>query len=99
MKPSASTILIILTACVVVGGVLWYVNAQNTAQAPLTASTNNASQAEFQVLVTQLQPITFDTSIFSDPHFLALKDITTQVAPVPLGRLDPFASVGGVRAP
>jgi len=100
MKPSANTILIILTVCIVGGGASWYLYEQNSVEAPLTAgTTQNEKQIEFQMLVTQLQPISFNTSIFTDVNFLALQDITTEIAREPLGRPDPFAPVSGVRAP
>ena len=51
---------------------------------------------QFQTLVGELQPITFDTAVFSDPRFNALVDISTPVTPQPPGRLDPFAPVGTV---
>jgi hypothetical protein len=99
MKPSANTVFIILSICVVAIGVIWYFSDSGT-EAPLTTeTTKNEAQLQFQTLVTQLQPISFDTSILTDEHFLALQDITTQIVPETSGRLDPFAPVAGVSAP
>jgi hypothetical protein len=100
MKPTANTIFIILTACVVAGGAFWYFSSISGVEAPLTSGSGpNEKQVEFQTLVTQLQPVSFNTTIFSDPHFLELQDITTQIAQEQIGRPDPFAPVAGLRAP
>jgi len=41
--------------------------------------------------VGELGPISFNTGIFTDPHFTALVDIATAVAPETFGRQDPLA--------
>jgi len=43
-----------------------------------------------------LQPITFNTGIFSEPRFMALVDLATPITPETVGRFDPFAPVPGV---
>lgn len=48
----------------------------------------------FVNLASQLDPLTFDTSIFSDTRFTSLIDIHTAVVPEPSGRRDPFAPLG-----
>lgn len=94
-----SNILIIVILVIVLGGGLyWYMTGQSGNDAPLmdiTASANPA-QTQFQMLVSQLQPISFDTGIFSDPRFTALVDITTPLVPETSGRIDPFAPIPGV---
>ena len=100
MKITPSTLLILITACIVAGGAYWYFFINVGSQPPLSSGTSeNPAQIQFQTLVSQLQPISFDTSIFSDPRFLALHDLTTSIAPEPAGRLDPFAPIAGVSAP
>ncbi|MDB5195436.1 MAG: hypothetical protein JWO84_620 [Parcubacteria group bacterium] len=48
----------------------------------------------FVNLAAQLEPLGFDTSILSDPRFLALVDLHTAVIAEPTGRRDPFAPFG-----
>lgn len=91
MKPNA-TLLIIVT--LLVGGIAyWYFFTGTGNQPPLTATgaPTNQAQMQFETLVGELQPVSFDTSIFSDARFNALTDIATPVAPESLGRLDPLA--------
>ena len=99
MKFNSNTLFIILTACIVAGGAYWYFFIDSGNQLPLTSSTSeNQAQTQFQTLVSELQPISFDTSIFSDPRFFSLRDLTTPIFPEPAGRADPFAPISGVRA-
>lgn len=99
MKPSANTLFIILTALIASGGAYWYYQTANEAEPTLTQDTGeNVAQAQFQTLVTELEPISFETSVFSDPRFIALTDITTSIAPEEPGRTDPFAPIAGVAA-
>jgi hypothetical protein len=99
MKPSANTLFIVLTALIASGGAYWYYQMANEAGPTLSQDTGqNAAQVEFQTLVTELEPISFDTTVFSDPRFIALTDLTTSIAPEQSGRTDPFAPVAGVAA-
>lgn len=99
MKISSNTLLIILTAVVVAGGAYWYFFVDSGNQPPLTSGmSENQAQMQFQTLVSQLQPVSFDTSIFSDARFHALRDLTTPISPEPAGRPDPFAPIAGIRA-
>lgn len=99
MKPSANTIFIILTAIIVAAAAYWYLIQGNPTDQTLTVDViQSPAEAEFQTLVTELQPVTFTTTIFSDPEFKVLKDLTADVAPETTGRTDPFAPVAGVSA-
>jgi hypothetical protein len=92
-----NTILIIISAFVVVAGVYWYYSTQTENEPPLTTGTaENLAQARFQSLVRELQSVSFDTSIFSNPNFKALIDLATPIMPETAGRIDPFAPVPGV---
>lgn len=95
---SNSTFLIAI-ALVIMGGLYWYFFIGKSEELPLTPSSSvgseNPAQTKFQTLVSQLQPISFDSSIFSDPNFTLLVDLTTPVVPETLGRLDPFAPLSG----
>ncbi len=97
MKSTSPTPFII-ALIVVVGGMYWYFSS-GTEQLPLTVGeTGNQAQTKFQNLVSELQSISFNTAIFSDPRFNALVDITTPISPETTGRLDPFAPVAGINA-
>lgn len=94
----SNSTLIIITAIVVGAGAYWYFFTGTGNQPSLTESTSeNTAQIQFKALISQL-PTSFDTSIFSDVRFNALVDLTTQISPESLGRLDPFASVQGINA-
>lgn len=60
-----------------------------------------ATEAEttFINLVAEIDPISFDTSVLSDPRYRALEDIGTTILPEATGRTDPFAPVPGVSTP
>jgi hypothetical protein len=93
----SNTIILIVATLIVAAGAYWYFFTGTGNEPPLTTTTSgNDSQAQFQTLVSELQPISFDTSIFSDPRFMALVDLATPVTPESAGRPDPFAPVPGV---
>jgi len=94
----SNTIILIIIGILLAGGIYWYFFTGTGNQAPLTAAlpTQNVAQTQFQDLVSKLQPISFNTAIFSNPKFMALTNLTTPIAPEPIGRPDPFASVPGV---
>jgi hypothetical protein len=93
MKSNA--LLIIIVTIIIAAGAYWYFFTGTGNQSPLSATdtSTNQTQTQFQMLVSELQPISFNTSIFSDPHFNALVDLTTPISPESTGRLDPFAAV------
>lgn len=94
MKPN-TIILIVITFFIAIGA-YWYFFTGTGNKPPLTIlSTTNQSQTRFQTLVSELQPVSFNTDIFSDPRFTALVDLATPIAPETAGRLDPFAPVAG----
>lgn len=92
-----NTIILIVATVIVAIGAYWYFFTGTGNEPPLTeVSTNNEAQVRFEALVSQLQPITFNTGIFSDSRFMALVDLATPITPETSGRLDPFAPVPGV---
>lgn len=96
-KLNQKTILYSVLALVVAGGLYWYFfTGSSTEDAPLSstsAAPGNSAQIQFRALVTKLQQLSFDTSIFEDPRFNALVDLTTPVSPESAGRPDPFATL------
>jgi len=98
MKLNSSTIVIVVTACIVAGGAYFFIKSSATEPSLSVAGSENEAQVHFQTLVSQLQPISLDTQILSDPSFLSLKDITVPVAHEQPGRPDPFAPIAGLSA-
>jgi len=94
----SNTIILIVATLIVAAGAYWYFFTGTGNALPLTVSSSsgNVSQAQFQTLVDELRPVNFDTTIFSDPRFTSLIDITTPVTPEPSGRSDPFAPIPGI---
>jgi hypothetical protein len=93
MKLNSNTIMLIIAGVVVAFGIYWFSFAGGGEQPPLSVGPENAAQTQFKVLVSQLQPISFNTGIFSDPAFMSLVDLATPIAPEASGRLDPFAAL------
>jgi hypothetical protein len=95
MKFDSNTIIFIIVTIVVAGGgYYWYSSTQTGNQPPLSVGVaQNEAQSQFKVLVSELQAVTFDTTIFSDPNFMALVDLATPVTPEAPGRTDPFAAI------
>lgn len=90
--------LIIIGVLVLAGGLYWYFSSGTGEQPTLSVSTSETTAEQtFQTLVNQLGPISFDTSILSDPRFNALVNITAPITPEPTGRQDPFAPISGTQ--
>lgn len=101
MKLGKNSIVVIALSVLILVGLYWYFFAGpgSSNAPPLSATaTQTDTQTQFQSLIAQLQSINFDTSIFSDPRFTSLVDITTAITPETLGRNDPFAPVPGITA-
>ncbi|HEY4522846.1 MAG TPA: hypothetical protein VJK73_00530 [Candidatus Paceibacterota bacterium] len=96
--PSSNTTILIIASLVVAGGAYWYFFTGSPAsEGSFTAgSSQSAAQAQFETLIGQLGPISFDLTILSDPRFNALVDLTMPITPEPTGRKDPFAPIPGV---
>ena len=96
----SNTTLIIIATLLLAAGAYWYFFTGTGNQPPLSGTTSaNQAQTQFQTLVSELQPISFDTSIFSNPRFNALVDLTTPIYSEATGRLDPFALISSSVSP
>lgn len=82
---------------VVVAGLVYFFFF-STAETDTVVSSTPASDAEltFVNLASQLGTLEFDTSLLSDPRFMALVDVRTAIIPEASGRKDPFAPISGV---
>lgn len=89
----SNPVFLIFSSLLIIAGVYWYFFTGTGEAPPLTVSDTPVSQAQtqFQALVSELRPISFNTALFSDPRFNALVDLTTPISPETSGRLDPFA--------
>jgi hypothetical protein len=76
-----------------IGAGYWYFFGGSSAPAAPLSETTPASDAaqQFLDLAGELASVSFDTTIFSDPRFTSLVDISTAVIPEVQGRPDPFA--------
>ncbi len=93
----SNTIILIVATLIVAAGAYWYFFTDTGNEPSITAEVpGNQAQLQFQLLLGELQPISFNTSIFSDTRFLSLVDLTTPITPETTGRLDPFAPVAGI---
>src|SRR3989338_694473 len=98
MKFDTNTTPLVIGTLIVAAGAYWYFFTGTGSEPPLTPSGDPIHQAQmqFEMLVGELKPISFDTGIFSDARFNALVDITTAIAPQSAGRVDPLAPIPGV---
>lgn len=95
MKLNLNILLIGAGTLIIAAGAYWYFFSGSGTDTPLTASqAPSEAQLHFETLISELQPITFDLTIFNDPRFTALSNISTPVSPEPAGRADPFSALG-----
>ncbi len=70
---------------------VFFNNTADTSAISSAGAPASTAEVSFLNLVAQIDPLTFDTSIFSDPRFISLVDIRTAIVPEAKGRIDPFA--------
>lgn len=103
MNLNSNTIIVIIATLVVGALAYWYFFTGTSNEAPLSAApqeiVSSKARSQFEALVRELQPISLNTAIFSDPRFSALTSLGTPVAPEPAGRIDPFAPLSSAAAP
>lgn len=97
-KLNLNTLFLIIATVAVLGGGYWYFFTGGGTQPSLSSevTVQGGARAQFEVLIGQLEPITFDLAVLSDSRFKALVDLATPVTLEPVGRTDPFAPVPGV---
>lgn len=95
---------ILLLGVVLIGAAAWaYVTYFGSSAASTTVATEPLSN-ELLIALTNLNAITLDNSVFSDPVFASLTDMGVVIPPQNVGRRNPFAPVtstagGAVSAP
>ena len=91
--------LISLIVLVLLIGIAWWEFTSNASSGPLVTTAGPAGiastsqDAQLVASLLQLQSVSLNGAILSDPGFLALQDFTTQVVSEPIGRTNPFAPI------
>jgi hypothetical protein len=91
-------IWIAIIVIVTVIGYFYFYGASAPAASPLVQSSSADSEAvgsQVLTLLNQIQSLNIDTSIFSDPGFLTLRDYSVAIPPENVGRANPFAPLPG----
>lgn len=93
MSSRTKIIFVALGLGIVLVGVYlaFFSTATGTSAISVSGAPASTAEVSFLNLVAQIDPLSFDTSIFTDPRFMALIDIRTAIVPEPQGRNDPFA--------
>lgn len=81
---------------VILGAVGYYAFMAGDEEVITESGPATEAQATFLTLAGQLESISFDQSVLSDPRFTSLVDIKTAIIPETEGRTDPFAPLPGV---
>ena len=87
--------IIIIVAAV---GYFYFYGTSAPAASGLVQSSGSDSEAvgsQVLTLLNQFQSLKIDTSIFSDPGFLTLRDYSVAIPPENVGRANPFAPLPG----
>ena len=90
-------ILLSVLGLVVVVGVVYYYNLWNNSSLTDIIVDNSSTDLvgeDILVLVNQLKSVSIDTSLFSNPLFVTLKDLSVTVNPENQARPNPFAPIG-----
>ncbi len=91
-----STIIVVLV--IVAAGIayFYYEGFPSPDSSSLQASSDEASVGtQVLDLLNQIRSLKIDTSLFSDPAYLTLRDYTVQIPPENVGRTNPFAPLPG----
>ncbi len=96
VTPAIQKILIVVITVLLAGFLGYNLLTATPDVSVYTDSMNNTDQAgqEILVLVTKMQSISIDGSIFSSPLFSHLVDFDVTPIPEPAARSNPFAPIG-----
>jgi hypothetical protein len=101
MHLTRSNIILIIVAAITFLSAVYYYGFYNkdTGSAVVPVGPASDAQLDFVNLAGQVDSITFDTSLLTDPRFTRLVDIRTTIIPEVTGRHDPFAAIPGTVVP
>lgn len=85
------TLIIFIVVIAMVGGFIYMKSAGSSTLPVTVSSATNTAPGQFKRTTSQLSSINLNSSLFSNPEFTALKDITTPINQEPVGRPNPFA--------
>ena len=97
-KPSSSksTISILVIVALAGLGYFWWSGNSTPASSSITSSDSQAAVGvQVLNLLNQIQSLSIDTSLFTDPAYKTLVDYSVMIPPVPVGRSNPFAPIPG----
>jgi len=84
------SLIVFIVVIFLIGGFI-YMKSAGSVSPPLSASSPTSSNAQLERTAHILSSLSLDTSLFSDPRFTALSDITVPIASESVGRPNPFA--------
>lgn len=87
----------IVVVLVLGGGYFFFFSGSSQPVASVTETTANGAGNAFTALLTQLEPISFDTKVFADTRYSSLTDLATPITSEPGGRTDPFSPLPGMK--
>ncbi|HEY4516780.1 MAG TPA: hypothetical protein VJG64_02440 [Candidatus Paceibacterota bacterium] len=90
--------IVAVVIVILVAGVAWYMlSGTSSDDSVLTSETETVAPAGAQDLLDSLlalRSVSLDGTIFTNPAFQILRDLTTPITPEPVGRPNPFAPLG-----
>ncbi len=97
MTSSRTTVVLIVLALIVLAAVGYMVFFKGDVGSAVSSQSGALSGVEttFLNLTSRLEPVSFDTSILSDPRFQSLQNLATTVLPETSGRVNPFSPIPG----
>ena len=100
-KISSKKNLIIAIAVIIVLLIVayYYFGSGPSSPAPILSDSTTPSSDTLLSTLDELQSISLNSAVFSNPSFQSLKDDTVTLPSVPSGRQNPFAPVAGIVAP
>lgn len=92
-------LLILLGVSLLIAGGAWIgLSGSNSSDDLLSTETVGGADSDIVATLLALRSVSLESSLFSDPAFLILRDLGTQILPEPVGRQNPFAPISGSQA-
>lgn len=88
--------LLVVLIVVVIAAAAYYMNKGKEDVITVAPTPGSATEATFLGFASELDTVSFNTTIFLDPRFMALEDIHTSVVNELAGRRDPFGQLVGL---
>lgn len=90
-------LLLLLVVSLLIAGGAWIglSGGSGSSDDLLTTETVSGENSDIVATLLALRSVSLESSIFSDPAFMVLRDFGTQILPEPVGRQNPFAPISG----